>query len=73
MSQLFESGGQSIGASVLVSVLPINIQGSFPLGLTGLISLKSKGHSGVFSSPTIQKHQFFGSQSSSWSCSHTCT
>ena len=46
------------------SVLPMNIQGWFPLGLTGLISLQSKGLSGVFSSITIWKHQFFGSQSS---------
>ena len=43
MSQLFASGGQSIGASALASVLPMNIQGIFPLGLTGLISLQSKG------------------------------
>ena len=51
MSQLFESGGQSIGASA--SVLPVNIQGWFPLGLTGWISLQSKGLSGVFSSLTV--------------------
>ena len=43
MSQLFESGGQSIRASASASVLPMNIQGWFPLGLTGLISLQSKG------------------------------
>ena len=42
MSQLFASGGQSIGASASASVLPMNIQGWFPLELTGLISLKSK-------------------------------
>ena len=57
MSQLFASGGQTIGASV--SVLPKNIQGWFPLGLTSLIFLLSKGLSRVFSS-TIRKHQFFG-------------
>ena len=59
LSQLFASGGQTIGASASASVLPVNIQGWFPLGLTGLISLLSKGHSRVFSSPTVQKHQFF--------------
>ena len=62
MSQLFTSGGQSIGASASASVLPVNIQGWFPLGLTGLISLLSKGLSKVFSSTTIWKHQFFSSQ-----------
>ena len=59
MSRLFPSGGQSTGASALGSVLPTNIQGWFPLGLTGLISLLSKGLSGVFSSLTVWKHQFF--------------
>ena len=59
MSQLFASGGQSIGASALASVLPMNIQGWFPLGLTGLIPLLSKGLSRVFFSTTIWKHQFF--------------
>ena len=53
MSQFFTSGGQSIGASALALVLPVNIQGWFPLGLTGLISLQSKGLSRVFS---VQKH-----------------
>ena len=57
MSQFFTSGGQSIGASA--SALPMNMQGWFPLGLTGLIFLLSKGLSRVFSSPTVQKHQFF--------------
>ena len=57
MSWLFASGGQSIEASV--SVLPMNIQGWFILGLTSLISLLSKGLSRVFSSSTVQKHQFF--------------
>jgi len=56
MSWLFASSGQSIGASA--SVLPMNIQGWFPLGLTDLISLRSKGLSRVFSSTTIQKYQF---------------
>ena len=58
------SGGQSIGASASASVLPRNIQGWFPLGLTGWISLQSKGLSRVFSNTTVQKHQFFGAQSS---------
>ena len=62
MSWLFTSGGQSIGASA--SVLPMNSQGWFPLGLTGSISLLSKGLSRVFSSITIQKHQFFSTQTS---------
>ena len=62
MSQLFASGGQSIGVSASTLVLPMNIQDWFPLGLTGLISLLSKGLSKVFSSITVQKHQFFGSQ-----------
>ena len=57
MNWLFASGVQSIGASA--SVLPMNIQGWFPLGLTGLISLQSKGLSRVFSNTTVQKHQFF--------------
>ena len=56
VSWLFASDGQSIGASASASVLPVSIQGWFPLGLTGLISLQSKGLSRVFSIPTIQKH-----------------
>ena len=60
MSQLFTSCGQSIGASASASVLPMNIQGWFPLGLTGLISLLSKGLTRVFSNTTVPKHQFFG-------------
>jgi len=64
MSQFFPSGGQSVGASA--SVLPVNIQDWFPLGLTGLISLQSKGISRVFSRTIIQKHQFFGAQVSLW-------
>ena len=70
MSLLFASGGQSIEASASASILPMNIQGWFPLGLTGLISLQSKGLSRVFSSTTVQKHQFFRAQGSLWSKSH---
>ena len=73
MRRFCSSGGQSIGASALASVLPVNIQGWFPLGFTGLISLQSKGLSRVFSSTTIQKHQFFGTQPSLWSNSHIHT
>ena len=62
MSQLFESGDQSTGASASVPVLPMNIQDWFPLGLTGLISLQSKGLSNFISKTTVQKHQFFGTQ-----------
>ena len=62
MSQFFTSGGQNIGASASTSVLPMNIQNWFPLGLTGLISLQSKGLSRIFSNPTVQKHQFFSTQ-----------
>ena len=61
-SQLFASGGQSIGASASASVLLMNIQDWFPLGLTGLISLQYKGLSRVFSSTTVWKYQFFGAQ-----------
>ena len=70
MSQLFTSGGQSIGVSASASVLPMNIQNWFPLGLTSLISLQSKGLSRIFSNTTVQKHQFFGAQLSLWSNSH---
>ena len=73
MSRLFASGGQSTGASASASVLPMNIQCWFPLGLTGLISLLSKELSRVFSSITVQKHQFLGTQSSLQSNSHICT
>ena len=73
MSWLFTSGSRSIGASASASVLPMNIQNWFPLGLTGLIFLQSKGLSRVFSSTTLQKHQFFGSQPSLWSNSHIHT
>ena len=60
MSQFFTSGGQSIGASA--SDLPVNTQDWFPLGLTSLVSLQSKGLSRVFSNITLQKHLFFGTQ-----------
>ena len=73
MSQLFTSGGQSIGASVSVSVLPMYIQDWFPLGLSDFICLQSKWHSRVFFSTTFQKHQFFRAQPSLWSNSHILT
>ena len=76
VSQFFTSGGQSIRASATTSVLPMSIQGWFPLGLTGFISLQSRGPSRVkrLSSTTIWNHQFFGAQSSLWSEAyiHTC-
>ena len=65
VSQLFTSGGQSIGVSASTSVLPKNTQDWSPLGWTGWISLQSKGLSRVFSNTTVQKHQFFGTQLSS--------
>ena len=71
VSQLFTSGGQNIVASA--TLLPMNIQDWFPLGLTGLISSLSKGLSRVFSSTTVWKHQFFGTQPSLWSNSYGCT
>ena len=64
-SQFFASAGQNIGTSASASVFPMNIQDLFPLGLTGLISLQSKGPSRVFSNTTVQKHQFFSAQPSS--------
>ena len=70
-SRLFASGGQRIRA--LASVLPMNIQDWFPLGLAGLISLLSQGLSRVFSSTTVLKHQFFVIQPSLWSTSHIHT
>ena len=70
---LFTSGGQSIGASASASVLPMNIQGWFHLGLTGLLYLLSKRLSRVFSSTAISKHQFFRSQFSLWSNFHIHT
>jgi len=66
----FASDGQCIGNSASGSVFPMNIQGWFPLGLTGLISLQSKGLSRVFYSTTIWKHQFFSAQPYLWSNSH---
>ena len=73
MSQLFASGGQSIGASASASVLPMNIQDWSPLGPTDLISLQFKGLSRVFSNTTVPKHQFFSAQPFLWSTSHMCT
>ena len=67
------SGGQSIGASAVASILPVNIQDWFPLGLTGWISLQFKGLSRVFSNTTVQKHQFFNPQLSLFSNSHIRT
>ena len=72
-SQVFTSGDQSIGVLASASVFPVNIQSLFPLGLTGLIFLLSKGLSRIFSSAKIQKHQFFGAQPSLWSNSHIHT
>ena len=72
-SWLFTLGGQNIGTSASASVLPMNIQGWFPLGLTGLISLLYKRLSRVFPNTTVQKHQFFGVQPSLWSDSHIHT
>ena len=69
MGWLFISGGQSIGAPPSASVLPMYIQGWFPLGLTGLF-LQSKGLSRVFSTSTIQKHHFLGAQPPLWSDSY---
>ena len=60
MSQLFASGGQSIGVSASASVLLMNIQDCFPFGWTDWISLQSKGLSRVFANTTVQKHHFFG-------------
>ena len=74
MSQFFASGSQSIGAATsAASVLLMNIQGWFPLGWTGWISLQSKGFPKVFSNITVQKYQFFSTQPSLWSNSHICT
>ena len=73
MSQLFASGGQSIGVSASASVLLVNTQDWSSLGWTGWTSLQSKGLSRVFSTTTVQKHQFFGAQLSSQSNSHMTT
>ena len=73
ISKFFASGGQSIGTSASASVFPMTIQCWFPLELTGLIFLLSKGPSRVFSNATVQKHQFFSAQPFLWSNSHICT
>ena len=73
VSQLFTSGGQSIGVSASASVLAMNTQDWCPLGWTDRISLKSKGLLKVFSNTTVQKHKFFGTQPSSQSNSHIHT
>ena len=73
MSQFFQSSGQRIGASASASVLPMNIQDWFPLELTGLISLQSRGLPRIFFNTTVQKYQFFGAQSSLLSDSHIHT
>ena len=73
MSQFFTSGGQNIGVPASASVLLMNIQGWFPLGRTGWISLQFNRLSKVFSNTTVQKHQFFGAQPSSQSNCHIHT
>ena len=73
MNQLFTSVGQHIGALASASVLPMNIQGWFPLGLTGVISLQFKGLSRVLSNTTVQRHQFFGAQPFLFSLCHIHT
>ena len=73
MSQFFALDSQSIGVSALASVLPMNIQDWFPLGLTGLMLWQFKGISKVFSNTTVQKHQFFSTQLSLWSNTHIHT
>ena len=73
MSQMFASGGQSIGVSASASVLPVNTQDWSPLGWTGWISFQSKGLSRVFSNTPVQKYQFFSAQLSLQSSSHIHT
>ena len=73
MSQFFTLGDQSIEVSASTSVLPMNTEDLSSLGWTGWISLQSKGFSRVFSNTTVQKHQFFSAQLSSWSNSHIYT
>ena len=73
VNQFFTSDGQNIRASASASVLPMNIQSWFPLGLTGLIFLLANESSRVFSSTTAQKHQFFSGQPSLFSNSHICS
>ena len=70
MSHLFSSGDQNIGAPASATVLLMSIQDWFPLGLTGLISLQSKGVLRVFSNTTVWEHQFFVTQHSLWTSSH---
>ena len=70
MSWLFTSGGQNTEASDSASVVPMSIQGWFPIRLTGFISLQSKGLSGVFSDTTVRRNQFFDALPSLWSSSH---
>ena len=72
VSQFFSSGGQNLGVSASASILPMNIQDWFPLGLIVLISLQSKRISRVFSNTTIKKHQFFDAQTS-WLSNFHCT
>ena len=73
MSWLFASGDQSTGVAASASVLSMNIESWFPLWLTDLISLQSKGLSRLFSSTTVQKHQFLGAHPSFWSNFDICT
>ena len=73
LSQFLTSGVKSIRTLASASVLPMNIQGWFPLGLTGWIFLQSKGLSRVFSNTTVQKHLFFSAQLSLWSTSQIHT
>ena len=73
MSQFFTSGGQSNGASVSASVLPMNIQDWFSFRIDSFYLLLSKGLLRVFSSTTVKKHQFFSAQLSFWTDSHICT
>ena len=73
MNQFSVSSGQRIGVSASASVLPVDVQDWFPLGLTGWLSLQSKRLSRVFSNTTVQKHQFFGPQLSLQSNSHIHT
>ena len=70
MSRLFISDDQNTGASASASVLQMSIQDRVPLRLTGLVSLLSKGLSGVFYSTTVQRHQFFDFLPSLWSSCH---
>ena len=73
VSWFLASGGQSIGASGSASGLPMNVQGSHALGLTGFISLQHSGLTRVFAATTVQKQQFFGAQPSLRSSSHIHT